>query len=208
MTSAPPEGLRARKRRATYSGIQLAALRLALDEGLDAVTVDRICAIADVSRSTFFNYFPSRDAAIGGLPIIVPTGDEAFAVLDEHAPDTVRGALALFFHAMGDTNLNSEVLRLRHELSAHQPEVRRMETARVVESGASAMPVVADWLRAHPEHARLDGDPDREARLIVNSVYIAVDAMDSIWRAATGEVEASFTEFDEVMTDLRAIFGA
>lgn len=59
-------GLRERKRRATRRSIEFAVLELTRDHGLDQVTVDDISRVADISPRTFFNYFPSKDAALVG----------------------------------------------------------------------------------------------------------------------------------------------
>jgi AcrR family transcriptional regulator len=56
--------LRERKKAATYATLREAALTLCTDDGLDALTIDAICLRANVSRRTFFNYFPERDDAI------------------------------------------------------------------------------------------------------------------------------------------------
>ena len=65
MPDAEP-GLRERKRRATRLAIQQAALRIAIEDGLAAVTVDEVSRRADISPRTFFNYFPSKEQAILG----------------------------------------------------------------------------------------------------------------------------------------------
>lgn len=57
-------GRRELKKAATRRALADAALRLALEHGVDAVTVDQIADEADVSPRTFFNYFASRDDAI------------------------------------------------------------------------------------------------------------------------------------------------
>ncbi|MFD6364649.1 TetR/AcrR family transcriptional regulator, partial [Streptomyces roseolus] len=54
-------GLRERKKRATRAALVEAAVRLAVERGVENVTVDAISAAAGVSTRTFFNYFDSRD---------------------------------------------------------------------------------------------------------------------------------------------------
>lgn len=55
------EGLRARKRRETMERITEAGIRLFLDRGYEATTIDDIAAAAGISRRTFFHYFKSKD---------------------------------------------------------------------------------------------------------------------------------------------------
>ncbi|WP_344084532.1 TetR family transcriptional regulator [Nostocoides veronense] len=62
----PEEGLRERKKRETRLAIHRAALELAVEFGLDGLTVDAIAERAGVSARTFFNYFPAKDDAILG----------------------------------------------------------------------------------------------------------------------------------------------
>lgn len=65
VASAEP-GLRERKRHETREQLHHAALRLVAERGLADVTVDDIAAAGNVSRRTFFNYFPSKESAVLG----------------------------------------------------------------------------------------------------------------------------------------------
>jgi len=55
------EGRRERKRRKTREQILEAGLRLFVENGYDATTLDAIAAAAGISRRTFFSYFGSKE---------------------------------------------------------------------------------------------------------------------------------------------------
>jgi AcrR family transcriptional regulator len=69
-STAPPREprapLRERKKLATRRLLRQAALELVAERGFARVTVEDIAEAADVSPRTFFNYFPSKEAAISG----------------------------------------------------------------------------------------------------------------------------------------------
>ena len=57
-------GLRERKKAATRQALYEAAVRLALEHGLDRTTVEAIADEAGVSRRTFSNYFAGKEEAL------------------------------------------------------------------------------------------------------------------------------------------------
>jgi AcrR family transcriptional regulator len=57
-------GLRERKKAATRQALHEAALRLAMERGLDRVTSEAVADAAGVSRRTFSNYFANKEQAL------------------------------------------------------------------------------------------------------------------------------------------------
>lgn len=64
MTAIHPLGLRERKKAKTTTDLIDAAYALFIEKGLSGVTAEGIAERAGVSRRTFFNYFPTTEAAL------------------------------------------------------------------------------------------------------------------------------------------------
>lgn len=87
-----------------WSDIHVAALDLALHDGLAAATIDRIAEKSGISRRTFFNYFPSKEDAILGI----------------REPNIAAEALEEFNNS-DDDNLSRTVLLLARVFQAARP---------------------------------------------------------------------------------------
>jgi AcrR family transcriptional regulator len=64
VTSAARPGLRERKKARTRSAIQACAMRLFREQGYDATTIEQIIEAADVSETTFYRYFPTKEDVV------------------------------------------------------------------------------------------------------------------------------------------------
>jgi AcrR family transcriptional regulator len=58
------EGRRERKRRQTRERIEQAAMTLFMERGFEATTIEEITEAADVSKRSFFDYFPSKEEVV------------------------------------------------------------------------------------------------------------------------------------------------
>jgi AcrR family transcriptional regulator len=120
----PPVGLRERKKAKTKAAIQHHALRLFRSQGYAATTVEQIAEAAEVSPSTFFRYFATKEDVV--LADFID--HETFARM-VNAPKDLSPLEALL-HAVRQTfgEMSEEDVRLemmRNELIQSVPELRR-----------------------------------------------------------------------------------
>jgi AcrR family transcriptional regulator len=92
VSTATDGGRRERKKLATRAALRRAALRLAVRDGVENVTVERIADEADVALRTFFNYFSSKEEAVLATAAL---GAEALVARFRARPpaESVLGAL-------------------------------------------------------------------------------------------------------------------
>lgn len=111
-------GRRERKKEETKQKIFLAAVGLFNEKGFAAATVDDIAERADISKGTFFNYFPRKEAI---LQYIAETWVE---VAEDTALETDRSAeeriIELFTMAAASYGENRELARVVARFSMQQ----------------------------------------------------------------------------------------
>src|SRR3954466_4638603 len=116
MTSTPPrpDGLRERKKARTRAAIQQHALRLFLEQGYAETTVEQIAAAAEVSQSTFFRYFATKEETVL-YDQFDPVMAESFLnqPADMTPLDAVRAAMTDVFARLPQEETDLEVSRMR-----------------------------------------------------------------------------------------------
>ncbi|MFC3850027.1 TetR family transcriptional regulator [Corynebacterium hansenii] len=187
----PDCGLRELKRRRTRRGIEDAAITLIADRGFDDVTIEDICAAAEISRRTFFNYFSTKDDAIFGrgmlsfgdaeaeafseaasrpgasphsaLLDIIEAGVASPSQEDDDLPAAERSARHRRLRALRREIINATPSLLTISMTSQAAALRRMRA------------VVADHLSAHDD-ARVMPEltVDEEAGLITGLVREAL----------------------------------
>ncbi|NJC72837.1 TetR family transcriptional regulator [Planosporangium thailandense] len=189
-------GLRERKKQKTRWAIQEHALRLFAEQGYEATTVEQIAAAAEVSPSTFFRYFPTKEDVVVQDeydPMLISALESAPAEL---APvPAVRHAIHTAFAQLGPAD-TAKVLE-RGRLSMSVPALR----ARVVENLTGTIDVLAGPL------ARRSGrEPDDFAvRALAGACLGALLAAVFAWLESNGEQDLPGL-IDEALAHLESGF--
>ena len=163
----PALGLRERKKARTRDAIQRHALRLFRDQGYDATTVEQIAEAAEVSPSTFFRYFPTKEDVVlyDALdPVLIAAFKAQPAGLSPL--QAMRGALHAVFDALPSDQIAEQ--RERGALVFSVPELRM----RVLDQIVASMELFSDTVA---EHVGRSAD-DPAVRTFVGAVFGAIVA--------------------------------
>ena len=126
MSAATEPGLRERKRLATRRAIQVAAVELAAELGVDRVTVDEISRIADISPRTFFNYFPTKEAALVGDGPRLPADTSVDLFVNAGPASIFAGISTLLTEASAAASEDHELTALRRTVLKQHPQLFAM----------------------------------------------------------------------------------
>jgi AcrR family transcriptional regulator len=116
-------GLRERKKLKTRAAIQREAMRLFLERGFEATTIEDISEAAEISPSTLFNYFESKEDVVFADeldPLILAAFDAQPA--DANPIHRLRMAMRTVFSHL--TPEQDRMMRQRTHLMATTPELR------------------------------------------------------------------------------------
>lgn len=116
------DGLRQRKRHETREKLELAAIALVAQGGLDCATIEAISEKADVSARTFFNYFDSKEDALLGLHNIELSESAENDCVKRHSgggmAETVTG---IMIGLVGPSLASPELYKTRRQLIKQYP---------------------------------------------------------------------------------------
>ncbi|MFF7334658.1 TetR family transcriptional regulator [Streptomyces sp. NPDC008150] len=146
----PRPGLRERKKIKTREGIRAAMYALVEEQGYDATTIEQIAERAEVSPSTVFRYFPTKEDIVltdEWDPVMLAElrmrpADEPWPVSIRHV---VREAIAVGI----DEDL--AVSRLRARLTAEVPAVRSRMMESMSVTGRMLCGVIAERTGGDPQ---------------------------------------------------------
>jgi AcrR family transcriptional regulator len=180
MPAAEPTGLRERKRLATRQAIQRAVLRLALERGLEHVTIEEVSREADISPRTFFNYYVSKEAAIAGdSPDFLDDEQLAAFVAGGPTGDLLRDLGDLLADAADHASDSRETITLRRDLHTRYPHLFALRMAGMKAFEDDLAKVVA--LRLVNDHPELEKDPEMLASRARLVTLVAFGALRHAW---------------------------
>jgi AcrR family transcriptional regulator len=134
-------GLRERKKARTRASLREHALRLFREQGYHETTVEQIAAAAEVSPSTFFRYFPTKEDVVLQDDMDSRMIEALARQPRELSPiAAVRGAMRETWNSF--TPLEWEQLREGGRLSMEVPEIRARtmnEFSRLINAFAEAI---------------------------------------------------------------------
>ncbi|HEV3165246.1 MAG TPA: TetR family transcriptional regulator, partial [Isosphaeraceae bacterium] len=115
-------GLRERKKLKTKEAIQREALRLFQEQGYGETTIEQIAAAAEISPSTFFNYFPTKEDLVL-FDRYDPIFESYLMEMPSDAPlsGSIERALTMLAGAL---EADRETILVRARLGLEVPEVR------------------------------------------------------------------------------------
>ena len=116
------QGLRERKKQKTRESIQREAMRLIQKQGYDQTTIEQIAAAVEISPSTFFNYFPTKEDVV-----LYDAYDPVLAklILERPADEPLSISLRRVLETMGDVfERDRDIILARAKLWFEVPALR------------------------------------------------------------------------------------
>jgi AcrR family transcriptional regulator len=148
-----PMDLRQKRRIETTRFIHDAAVRLARDKGVEAVTIEAICEAAGVSQRTFFNYFPFKEAVFIFPPPPLP--EDAVERFSTGTGDLVADLIELLVAQATELSRTRWMGSLMREITEAHPRLMPLQMAEFQKFEADLQRLIAGRLRAAPDDTRV-----------------------------------------------------
>ncbi|EKX62133.1 TetR/AcrR family transcriptional regulator [Streptomyces ipomoeae] len=149
-TDRPALGLRERKKIKTREAIRTATYALVREQGYDATTIEQIADRAEVSPSTVFRYFPTKEDIVltdEYDPVLLE--DLRSRPMDEPWPDTIRHVMREAVRTGVEEDM--EVAKLRTHLMVQVPAVRSRMMESMSVTGRMLCTAIAERTGRDPE---------------------------------------------------------
>ena len=171
--------LRERKKAQTREALAEAALKLFADKGFEHVTVDEIADTAQVSRRTYFRYFPTKEA------VVFPDRERRLLQFQQMLADRPVGEAPL-------ESVRRALMALAADYEANSARVLLQQ--RIVEGSATVLAYDAELDRqwehsiavALGDRGRARVGARRRARLQAGALMGAIRAILNEWYAGAG----------------------
>ena len=191
-------GLRERKKARTRAAIREHALRLFRENGYQQTTVEKIAEAAEVSPSTFFRYFPTKEDLI-----LQDDMDTKLVEAFEQQPPglgpvaAVRAATRQVIASYSEADL--DVIRQTTALTMTVPEVR----ARAMDEFARTIRVISEALAKRTGHPADDLAVRATAGAIIG-VIMSITMPWEGWSSDRQGIEETFERIDQALGLLEA----
>jgi AcrR family transcriptional regulator len=143
-------GLRERKKAKTMATVQMHALRLFHELGYNATTVEQIAEAAEISPSTFFRYFSTKEDVV-----ITDNYDPLLIAAFEDQPSNLSPLQAVrnaMISGMADMSADElETMRERNQLIMTVPELRAATLNNLTQTMQLLMEMVAKRVGRKPD---------------------------------------------------------
>ncbi len=186
VTDRSSHGLRERKREATRQRVEKVAIELALEHGLEHVTVDQICEASEISARTFFNYFGSKENAVIGIGSKAPSEASVQAFIAGLGGSILEDFLVMLARTFAERGPDVALFRARRELFSREPELAAMHMTRMTAEREVLNSIVKRRLvQRRPE---LDEEAQEdEASLVVGIGMGALSVVGQQWQKSSGD---------------------
>jgi len=187
----PTSGLRERKKARTRASIREHALRLFREQGYAATTVEQIAAAAEVSPSTFFRYFPTKEDVVLQDDMDVRMREALERQPPEMSPvAAIRAAAKEALTSFGPEEM--ETFRASTELMMTVPEVR----ARALDEFARTIDVMGEAIAQRAGRSARD----MNVRVLAGAVIGVIMSVTMPWSEFAEDEKGArdmFTRIDE-----------